>query len=260
MSNDQGVIYISTGEKYVEMTAMAAKSLKSHCPNLSVHIFTDRDVSSYGCFDSSTNISDPNTRYGCKVDYFLDSPYQNTLYLDADTRVCEDITHMFELMDQFEFAIAHDPGRAKHLRKYFGEIPFKKAKHQKKFISKAPKSFLPMNSGVILYKKTDAVIKFFKAWQKSFHEEGLEADQPTLREQLWLNELKIWVLTPEYNCRPKGYIKVLKSANISPKILHLQEFKREAGIVHKYRSKPIQKIFKMIKNYIVRRLIQGLPY
>ena len=54
MNNDQGVIYIVTGKDYVEMAAMSARSLKTYCPNLPVHIFTDCDAASYDC---STTLS-----------------------------------------------------------------------------------------------------------------------------------------------------------------------------------------------------------
>ncbi len=47
--------------------------------------------------DSSTKIHNPHIR--SKVDYISETPFQRTLYLDADTRVCEDLTHMFELLD-----------------------------------------------------------------------------------------------------------------------------------------------------------------
>ena len=104
MNNDKGVIYVATGEKFVKMAVMAAKSLKIYCPDLPVHIFTDRDIASHSCFDSSTKILDPHLR--SKVDYIFLTPFQKTLFLDADTRVCEDITPMFDLLDRFEFAIA----------------------------------------------------------------------------------------------------------------------------------------------------------
>ena len=96
MTKERGVIYIATGEKYVELAVKSAQSLKACCPRLSTHIFTERDISSYNCFDGSTKISDPHRR--SKVDYIFQTPYQRTLYLDADTRVCEDIIQIFDCL------------------------------------------------------------------------------------------------------------------------------------------------------------------
>jgi hypothetical protein len=263
MANEIGAIYVSTGERYVRMAAISAKSFKAQCPNIPVHIFTDCDVSSYECFDSSTQIVDPNNKYGAKVDYFFESPYQKTLYLDADTKVCEDLTPMFELLDRCEMAIAHDPGRGKYIKKYLGQTPVGKGERKRNFISKAPSSFLPVNSGVILYKMTDSVVAFFKAWQKAFHEEGLENDQFTFRDQLWSSNLNFWILPPEYNCRPRGHIRILKNAMINPKILHLNDFKREAGIPpisSLTLSKKINHIFKHKLMPKIREIFQGSPY
>jgi len=232
----------------VAMTAMSATSLKTHCPNLPVHIFTDCDISAYDCFDSSTKIKDPHRRFGAKVDHIFKTPYQKTLFLDADTRICEDIAPMFDLLDRYDIAMAYDNGRAKRPKRYVGP---------------APKIFLPLNSGVILYKRTEPVIGFFKTWQEALHKDGGPRDQITLRELLWMSDLRLWVLPPEYNCRPKGYIKVLLNAGITPKILHLMNFKKEAGIGPR-NPVPLRRKFKrFIKNRIkkpIRRLILGLPY
>ena len=227
MKNDQGVVYVSTGKSYVNMAAMSAKSLKSHCPNLPVHIFTDCDTTSYDCFDSATKISTPHRR--SKVDCIPETPYQRTLYLDADTRVCENIVPLFDLLDKFELAIAHDCGRGKHIDKYTGKAPAERNKPEK-YSSQAPEEFMPLNSGVILFKTTDPVLKFFKAWKNDYYQKGFKADQLTLRDQLWIHNLKLGILPPEYNCRPRSNIKVLRDAKIFPKILHLNDFKREAGI------------------------------
>lgn len=105
MNNDRGAIYIATGEKYTALAAKSAQSLKTHCRELPAHIFSDCDTGSYGVFDSSTKISDPHSR--SKVDYIFKSPFQRTLYLDSDTWICEDIIHMFELLDHYEIALAY---------------------------------------------------------------------------------------------------------------------------------------------------------
>lgn len=261
MNKDQGAIYVSTGKRYVEMAAMSARSLKAHCPNLPVHIFTDCDTASFGCFDSSTKILTPHRR--SKLDFFSETPYKKTLYLDADTRVCEDIAPMFDLLDNFEFAVAHDSGRGKHINKYTGQAPSERDKPDKKYISQAPASFMPLNSGVILYRTTDPVIAFFKTWKEAYDKAGFKSDQLTFRDQLWLRDLKLWILPPEYNCRPKSFIKALRNENIAPIILHLNDFKREAGIPSIDSLSLRKKIKHIIKYKImpgIRNRFSGSPY
>lgn len=242
MNNDRGVIYVATGELFLKMAAMSVDSLKKYNPSLPAHVFTDSDTTSYSCFDSVTKIADPNVR--SKVNYVSETPYQQTLFLDADTRVCEDITHMFDLLDRYDIAMPYDNGRAKRPKRYIGE---------------APKIFLPLTSGVILYKKTERVIQFFKTWQETYRQKGHVRDQISLREALWKSDLNIWVLPPEYSVRPRGYLKVLKDAGITPKILHLDDFKREAG----FKPPPIslrKKLKKIIKYKIIGKWILGLPH
>ena len=171
------------------------------------------------------------------MDYYSETPYQQTLFLDADTRVCEDISDMFDLLDRFDIAIAHAFERAKQWYKYEGD---------------APKIFSPLNSGVILYKKTDDVMDFFKTWKKAYHEDGRVADQMTLRSRLWESDVKLWVLPPEYNVRPKCELWALRSAEITPKILHLDDFKREVGIMPEYYSLPFRKKWRAKLKHMIR--------
>ena len=179
MNDERGVIYIATGEKFVELAAKSAQSLKACCPGLSTHIFTECDITSYDCFDGSTKISEPHRR--SKVDYIYKTPYQKTLYLDADTKVCEDIAHMFILLDRFDLALTQGRGRSE--------------KNLKRHVGYAPKSFPPMNGGVILFKKTGQVIDFFKDWRKAFYKEGYSGDQVTLRHLVWQTDLRVSFFT-----------------------------------------------------------------
>jgi hypothetical protein len=247
VNHEKGIIYIATGERHVQMAVSSAKSLIKFCPNLPIHIFTDGDVSSFACFDSSTHIPEPHRR--SKLDYLTESPYQKTLFLDTDTRICDDISSVFDLLERFEIGMVHDFGRGRRPKQYFGD---------------APKALAPINSGVILFKKTEPVIKFFNNWRKAFYEKGLNRDEFTLREQLWLSDLKLWVLPPEYNCRPRGHVKVLKSAGITPKILHLYDFKVEAGFKPHYLSLPPLKRIKHFWKYKIRHPLRrhfwGVPY
>ena len=232
-SHEQGIIYVATGEKFVELAAISANSLKSFCPNLPIHIFTDCDVASYSCFDGSTRIADPHFR--SKVDYIFETPYQKTLFLDADTRVCEDISDVFDLLDRYDIAMAHEPSRgAERMKLYPGSIT---------------NSFPPLNSGVILFNKTDPVLNLFKAWKKDYHKGEFAGDQSTLRELVWLANLRLAILPPEYNVRYKFYIKTLDKNKITPKILHLCDFKDELDILPEGASLSIR---KKIKRKILR--------
>jgi len=239
MDDERGVIYIATGEKYVGLAARSAQSLKKYCPGLPVHIFTECDISSYDCFDGSTKITDPHRR--SKVDYIFQTPYQRTLYLDADTRVCEDIAHMFDLLDRFDLALAHEPNRGERkMQQYPDSIPF---------------SYPPLNGGVILFKKTGPVLELLKNWKEAYHTQGFSGDQRTLRGLIWLTHLKFAVLPPEYNIRYPSYIRMLSREKITPKILHYDDFKRKLEIFPKvYKISLRRSLKKKFKDFFKRVL------
>ena len=228
----KGVIYVATGEKFVELAAQSACTLKNKCPDLPVHIFSDCAPTTDSYFDSSAMISDPHFR--SKVDYISQSPFEKTLFLDADTRVCEDISDIFELLDRFDIAMAQEPSRgSERMKLYPGSIT---------------NSFPPLNSGVILFNKTEPVLDLFKAWQRDYHKGEFSGDQSTLRELVWLANLKLAILPPEYNVRYKFYINTLERNKITPKILHLCEFKDELDILPEGTSLSLrQKIKRKLK-------------
>jgi hypothetical protein len=241
MDNDCGVIYVATGKKYLDLAAKSAESLISHCPQLPIHIYSDFATDSYDCFDSSTIIPDPHVR--SKVDYIYKTPFKKTLFLDADTIVCEDISGLFGLLDKFDYALVQEGERSdSSLAEHIGA-------------GTMPKSFPVLNSGVILFKATEPVINFFKSWEKAYHDEGLERDQLTLRGLIWSSSLKLGILPPEYNVRRQQYIDLFEKVGITPKILHFHEYRLDVGLKHQRFSMPLRK--KIRKK--VRKIVRNLP-
>lgn len=208
----KGVLYVAAGKGFTEMALASAQSVKSHSSRLKTHLFTDQANISSKWVDSVSHIENPHAR--SKIDYLSKSPFDNTLFLDADTRVVKDISELFQLLDRFEIAIAHAQKR--------NHFPTTQS-----WKTQLPYAFPQMNSGVILYKKTEATLKLWQDWQKSYHKTGFHKDQVTLRELLWTSDLKLYILPPEYNIRFEKYLTVWTEKEADPKILHFAEFKEE---------------------------------
>ena len=149
--------------------------------------------------------------YRSKVDYSVHTPFDRTLYLDTDTRVLEDITPVFDLLDRFDLALAHASNRVTRLQTWRTTLP---------------RSFPQFNAGVFLYKKTPAVMSLLDEWVSSFHAAGFRSDQITLRELLWLSNLRIATLPPEYNVRFQKYLWLWGRRDAHPVILHFSRFVR----------------------------------
>ena len=212
----QGVIYIATGRKYIEEAFKSVASLKAATPSVHVTLFCDEQVRSPYVDDVilietakqqdetfSQAVSSSKGMFN-KVYYMGKSPYERTLFLDTDTYIVNDISDLFPLLDRFDIAVAHAPHRSP-----------RGAAEQKRFLE-VPRSFPVMNSGVILFGRSDRTSAFFSEWLRLCESEYSECnDQASFRNTLYYSEVRIATLTPEYNYRFRkrlcinGVLKIL---------------------------------------------------
>lgn len=210
-----GVLYIAAGKAYASAANAAARSVKALLPNLPVDIFTDSpDVLEPGLFDQVAVIDSPHRR--SKVDYLPRTRFERTLYLDTDTRVVEDISDLFELLERFDIAMAHAHARNRRT-------------HVEQWRITLPQSFPQLNGGVILYRSDERVLEFLHSWSAAYHDAGFSKDQTTLRELIWDSDLRLYVLPPEYNVRYEKYVKIWEQNEATPKILHYRRFHDQVG-------------------------------
>jgi hypothetical protein len=209
-----GVIYIATGEKYINEAVTSATSLKRFNPDLPVTLFTDAAVN-VACFDAVVPItSGPRPERICnnKIHLIGQSPYERTLYLDDDTYITGDLTELFALLDRFDIATAHAPVRIStnmlRLRELQPERP-----------NQMPGLAFPeQNAGVILFRQSSRMKAFLHHWLEIYEGERTlldnarqayaDHDQSSLREALYRSDLATAVLPSEYNCRAcfPGYL------------------------------------------------------
>ena len=218
--NEKGVVYIATDTKHVIEACKSAVSLRNSTPNITITLFTG-EMSEYSCFDEIVIIKEPQNTYIDKVLWMYSSPYIQTLFLDTDTYVYDDISELFDLLTRFDIAVAHASNRISHASSCY-------------MIEGVPVSFCEMNTGVILFKKSPEVKKTFSNWLNFYRRDikcyfenltskdisakkkiKLPHDQPSFREALYRADLRIVTLSPEYNCRftfpffASGIVKIL---------------------------------------------------
>lgn len=183
----RGIIYIATGEKWVEEALFSAKSAKQYMPDLPITLFTDIPITS-PYVDTVVPIENPAYGLRDKVTYMQKSPYERTLFLDTDTYFCAGVEELFTLLDRFEFAAMHRGGSQGY------PVP------------DIPDSFPEYNSGVLLFRKTAAVNQLFHNWLTTYDQQdwsvnGRHYDEPALREVLYKSQLCFGTFTAQYNCR-----------------------------------------------------------
>jgi hypothetical protein len=201
---DEGLLYIATGdEKYVEEARTSAQSARDHVPGVSTALIADRTVDA-DVFDVTLTLEDPEYGFIDRVDAMTRTPFEKTLYLDTDTYVCGDLSDVFDLLDAFDIAAAHAPGRRYDLTG--GAVEGGPG-------ADIPESFPNFNCGAIAFRDTEETRALLDRWADTYRDHLDEApdvnDQPAFREAVYESDLRVATLPPEYNCRVpfKGYVK-----------------------------------------------------
>lgn len=146
---NRGVIYLVTGRKiYLDECIFSALSLKKNCPDLPITLFTDRAVSKE-CFDEVKIIDSSIHPFKLKIKCLMMSPYEESLYLDTDTKIVKPIYELFDSLKEYDLAVANNP----HIDKT--RKPAKLIKYAKE------NSY---NTGLVLYKKSENMNLFLNEW------------------------------------------------------------------------------------------------
>jgi hypothetical protein len=194
-SAQDGILYSCSGESFIAEAVRSARSSLRHneLPHL---LFASGEVErvpglSVARFEPSEN------PYVDKIANIRSSPFERTIYLDSDTFVVDEITHLLALLDHYDIAVAFAPA-------YRGLAD-----------PEVPKAFYEFNTGVLAWRASERMSAFMRSWQDTYvawlHEEpfagagqasrGRRADQPAFRRCAWRHGLRLFVLAPEYNFR-----------------------------------------------------------
>ena len=179
---NRGVLYIAFGDNFIKEMLFSAESVKRHCPEMHITVFTDRQVDSE-FVDNCEKIDVGHLRP--KVDYVHMTPYEQTIFLDTDTVIDHNLNEMFGILERYDFAICHDLARKRknvsRLIPEYEEIPY---------------AFSEVNPGVMVFSKTESVMSFFKLWREKFytHFSRWPYEQPTFRIALWKSDMNFYIL------------------------------------------------------------------
>jgi hypothetical protein len=137
-------------------------------------------------------------------------PYEQNLYIDADTYVCDELDEIYDLLDRFDLAAAYGFG----IEQTESDIPM---------------SFPELNTGVLVYEDTAQVRELFNNWQERYKKDtelGISANQPSFRRSVYHSSIDFSVLPKIYNCRTP-FSGVLNE---------------KAKIIHGWHDQPIEEI------------------
>jgi hypothetical protein len=229
-----GAIYIITGDpRYKGLLINSAESLKRVMPNLGITVFSQFPIVS-PAFERVVQVESSGEGFYDKTRLMQQTPYEKTLFVDADTHVVESLSDIFALLDNFDCAATHEEYLNTDWWNYYPRPDI-------------PESFPEFNTGILAFKRSPAMDRVLKDWSEFyqlFRQEnpGFKInDQPFFRAAVYRNDVRIATLTREYNCkfRGQGYL------NGRVKILHghvdlelKKEFVDKAASVLNASSKP----------------------
>jgi len=214
---ERGIIYIASGAPFVRDAERSARTAKKQHPDLPIALFSDVP-SSDPAIDIWVEVKDPHRR--SKLDYLAQSPFEKTLYLDADTRVIASITEPFGLLDRYDLAGCHVENRH----------PVSSAT-ARLTTSDVDPAFTGFNGGVLYYRLNDRMRVFLARWAEGYKAENAKFDQPILRRLMWqMPEIAVIAIPPEYNVRTLRGL-MFRSANESQaRLLHLPWYKSKDSV------------------------------
>jgi hypothetical protein len=194
----RGILYIATGPSYVAEAIGAARSVKEVWPGISLGLITDVPPPP-GCFDH-VEIVEAERSSRDKPSLIGRSPFEQTIFLDADTYCCAPFPELFDQLDRFELLAALEDCRF--------STKFDPLTGEERFVQVPgiPESFPELNTGVMAFRRTAATTALFERWIAEY-DEVLNGplsdyhDQPSFRAAIYRSTVPFGVLPSEYNFR-----------------------------------------------------------
>jgi hypothetical protein len=207
--NGDGAIYVATRDpRYVNLLLGSVASLKRAMPDLPVTLFSQFPVSSPH-FERTVQVTTEGDGFYDKARLMLETPYERTLFLDADIYMAQPVPELFQLLDHFDLAVAHE----EYLNTdWFGDYAR----------PDIPPSFPEFNTGLMALRRSSQTELLLREWSRLYREflqqkSGCPInDQPFFRAAAYKSSARIATLGREYNCkfRGQGYV------NGPVKVLH----------------------------------------
>jgi len=195
-----GIVYVAFGERAHAEVKDSIASLRRHCPDLPVTIINE-DVLPGVFWDSPSEGLYKGSRVFMpgmvKPQLWELSPYEHTLYLDADTRIKGDILPLFGFLEQ-GWDMGFVPGQAARFVCNTDFAP----KELEATLKELGCPFLHYyNSGVILWRKNEATRQLFETWGQEWQRFRNWDEQMALMRALWRTNVKFITLPTCWNSR-----------------------------------------------------------
>lgn len=180
----KGILYIATGDQYLKEAKTSAKSVRTHMPEIKICLITDDPIES-DLFDIIQSADELITDFSSSNLRPSMSPFDRTVFLDTDTFITDDITELFDILDDHDIAVAPSLSQAS--------------------VKGVPCPYQQYNTGVISYQSNKSVHKMFRQWNDIYQrwrdERGLVQNQPSFLRAVYESNTDLYTLPINYNAR-----------------------------------------------------------
>ncbi len=192
----KGIIFIAIGENWRQEAILAASKVRQFMPGIPITVFTDHFFNS-PVFDEVRVAQPGSNPLLTKTLWMSQSPYEQTLFLDTDILLCDNIDDIFMLLDRFDLAVPHAPYRLTGMGLSIPLPDF--------LTSDIPACFPGMNTGMILFNRSQKIQEFLNHWGE-YHLKlctisPKAPNQPAFRTALYRSDLRFAIIPEEYHCR-----------------------------------------------------------
>jgi hypothetical protein len=174
----RGIVYVAFGERSARAVSNSYHSILKYC-NLPALVVGDYHVPGIPhCYWNGMSpwaMHEPLGQrfYAGRVKPFLYdySPFDRTLYLDADTEAYDSVTQGFEYLDNYDICIADDPRTLESTFRHSKPGPkWDWIREQRDFTHNylRRESNPQINTGVIFFAKSDLTKLFFENWYEEW--------------------------------------------------------------------------------------------
>lgn len=181
----QGIIYVAYGDRALSEAAMSIRALRlRHDHALPVATISERPI------EGARHIPFADPRWGArwaKLNLDLLTPFDQTVYLDADTRPRAELTALFDMLaDGFELVIAPSTMQGDKALWHVA------AGEREDTLNAFGFSPVQLQAGVIAFRRCEAVAALFAAWREEWR--GGQ-DQAALLRALYRCPVKLWLMS-----------------------------------------------------------------
>lgn len=176
-----GFVYVATGAGYVAEAMGSAASLRAAMPDAKICLVSDESLAQPAPFDEVIVRRDVRR---APIDKLLaiEAPFDRIVFLDTDTLVVGDLSGLFDVLGGFDIAALPETKRGWHYS-----------------VPGLPNAFAEFNTGVLAFRRNDAVHALFASWRAAHDELGHASDQPGFRVALWRSNVRVAPLPSEYH-------------------------------------------------------------